>query len=133
MEDMETRYENKTIFLLLTVICFMGLLLCFRSQYGVDFTDESHYLALAKRFSQGDRPFREEWFPAQVIGILLLPFFNIYSRITGGTDGIILAARIVFVIFHVIFHLPLLQSPAFLNNIPLPRKCLPKPQHTPRC
>ena len=85
----------------MTVICFMGLLLCFRSQYGVDFTDESHYLALAKRFSQGDRPFREEWFPAQVIGILLLPFFNIYSRITGGTDGIILAARIVFVIFHV--------------------------------
>ena len=92
MKDAKNGYENKTdvlkkrygeqkiTFLFCAVICFMGLVLCFRVHFGVDFTDESHYLALAKRFSQGDRPFREEWFPTQIIGILLLPFFNIYTR-----------------------------------------------------
>lgn len=92
--------EQRIICLLFALIIFAGCLLCIRVHLGLDFSDETHYLALAKRFSQGDRPFREEWFPAQIIGILLLPFYYIYTRCTGGADGILLAARVAFTLFH---------------------------------
>lgn len=106
MNRKEKIFGERTItYLLLAVICLLGFLLCFRVHFGIDFTDEAHYLALAKRFSQGDRPFREEWFPAQIVGILLLPFYHIYTRMTGGNDGIILAFRLCFVFCHTIVSL----------------------------
>ncbi|MCI9007020.1 MAG: hypothetical protein HFI13_02780 [Lachnospiraceae bacterium] len=97
---MRTYRGQRLIWLFFALLCLGGCLLCIRVHLGLDFSDETHYLALAKRFSQGDRPFREEWFPAQIVGILLLPFYHTYIKTAGGIEGILLTARIIFVLFH---------------------------------
>lgn len=83
------------------IIILAGALLCVRARYGVDFTDESYYFAEAARFFQGDRPFREEWFTTQMIGILLLPLYCVHHLMTGGAEGILLSARLLYVMFSV--------------------------------
>lgn len=75
------------------------LLMLFRTVYGLDFTDESYYIAVAKRFSMGDRPFLEEWYTTQLIGVLLQPLYVTYCRVNGSQDGVILFFRICYVIF----------------------------------
>lgn len=90
--------RRKTI-LFFSAIVFIGMLLCLRARYGVELTDESYYLAEAGRFFQGDRPFREEWFPAQLIGVLLLPAYSVYCMVHGDTEGIILFMRLLYALF----------------------------------
>lgn len=107
--EMKSDREQKVTYLLIAGICLIGFLLCIRVHFGLDLSDETHYLALAKRFAQGDRPFREEWFPAQIIGILLLPFYRLYNKLNGGIDGILLSARLWFVFFHTIVSLVVFQ------------------------
>lgn len=80
-------------------LLILALLLIMRSFFGVDFTDESFYFALAKRFFQGDAVLVDEWFPTQLIGVLLLPFYKLYVLINGNQEGIIVWARIIYVIF----------------------------------
>lgn len=95
MDNQKIKTE-RWLYVILTLCC---ITLLFRAMYGFDFTDESYYLAETKRFFQGDRPFREEWFTTQIIGILLLPVYKAYYLITGSSDGIILFVRILFVFF----------------------------------
>lgn len=83
------------------VLSILGALLIVRSFFGVDLTDESFYFSLAKRFSQGDRLLCDEWFPSQLIGALLLPFYDFYIAIHGNQEGIILCARISYVLFSI--------------------------------
>lgn len=75
------------------------ILLMARSFFGIDYTDESFYFALAKRFSQGDALLVDEWFPTQLIGALLLPLYKLYLGIFGNSEGIILCSRILYVLF----------------------------------
>lgn len=70
-----------------------------RAFFGVDIADESFYLAAAKRFASGARPFREEWFTTQLIGVLLLPLYSLYVRICGSRDGVMLFVRLCYVLF----------------------------------
>lgn len=94
----EIQERRKTV-LFSAAIVFMGILLSFRVRYGVDLTDEAYYLAEAGRFFQGDRPFREEWFPAQLIGVLLLPAYTAYVSLRGNAEGIMLFMRLLYVLF----------------------------------
>ena len=84
-----------------TLLLVIGILLIIRAHFGMDYTDESFYFALAKRFYQGDQLLVDEWFPTQLIGTLLLPFYSIYVKLNGDQTGMILAARIAYVIFSV--------------------------------
>lgn len=79
----------------------LALLLLLRAFFGVDDTDESFYFALAKRFARGDQILIDEWFPTQLIGILLLPFYQLYVKLCGNQEGIILCARLCYVCFSV--------------------------------
>lgn len=102
MNDMKIemgRAEKRTIVAVFAIFLLIGAALVIRAQYGLDLTDESYYLAAAKRFWSGDRPFREEWFPTQLIGILLLPVYGIYVTLSGGTEGIILFVRLLYILF----------------------------------
>ncbi len=80
----------------------LAVLLIFRAFFGVDYTDESFYFALAKRFAMGDQILVDEWFPTQLIGVLLLPFYRLYVGLCGSQEGIILAARLCYVGFSVL-------------------------------
>lgn len=80
------------------ILGLTAILLIWRSFFGINFSDEPFYFALAKRFAQGDGLLVDEWFPTQLIGALLVPFYRIYIAIVGSVDGIILTARILYVI-----------------------------------
>ena len=93
--------KNKWQDILFIVLMAGGLLFsiwkCF---YGFGGNDEAFYLTVPHRLTLGDAFISDEWHLSQLSGFLTLPFTWLYTTITGSTDGIILAARFVYVIFH---------------------------------
>jgi hypothetical protein len=69
-----------------------------RVHYGVDVSDESFYLAMPLRFVLGDRPFIDELNVAQTAGVIVWPFVGAFYKLTGGTDGLVLAARVALIV-----------------------------------
>ena len=89
-------------------IMFIALMACgivfaiWKSFYGFGGGDEAFYLTIPDRLSMGDALITEEWHLSQLSGFLLVPFVSIYKLIVGSTDGIILAARFNYIIFHTV-------------------------------
>ncbi|HEX8111332.1 MAG TPA: hypothetical protein VF516_26565 [Kofleriaceae bacterium] len=101
------------------MICVAAIaVLCWRMLHGIDFTDEAFYIALPLRFALGDRPFVDELNIAQTAGLLLYPFIKAYLWIAGGTTGIVLFIRALYV---VVFGLVGWSAYA------LARRCIPRP------
>ncbi len=82
--------------MILLILC--ALILVVRAFYGFCWSDETFYYSISYRFLQGDAPFYEEWYPTQLNSIFLIPPVALYRLIAGGTDGIILTFRILYVI-----------------------------------
>ncbi|MGI6032590.1 MAG: ArnT family glycosyltransferase [Coriobacteriales bacterium] len=89
------RIKRNIPYLLLVVACAALLA---RSFYGFSWLDESFYVALVDRLYRGASPFLDEWHPAQVYAPLLLPFYALWIAVTGGTDGVILWFRVLYVL-----------------------------------
>ena len=68
-------------------------LLYLRLFFGVDGGDESFYTALAYRFALGDKPYIDEWHPAQGAALFYTPLVWLYCLLRGGTGGIMLFTR----------------------------------------
>ncbi|HEX3455338.1 MAG TPA: hypothetical protein VHS03_11980 [Gaiellaceae bacterium] len=84
-----------------------------RIWYGVDFTDESFYVAVPYRFALGAKPFVDETsVTQQTTAILLYPFVRAYYAVTGMT-GIVLFVR------HLQFLLSLLVGGAVYRSLRL--------------
>jgi hypothetical protein len=96
MKEKKFEYKDSIVILMLLGICFLLIL---RARYGIDWSDESYYLALAKRFWMGDHFFREEWHTTELIGVLLTPLYSLFRLITGGDEGIVLFMRCCYVAF----------------------------------
>lgn len=92
---------KKGIICFAVAMLFMGSILIYRAFYGMDITDETFYLATAKRFHDGDLLFKNDWNTAQLFGLLMVPFYRIYLLLHGNSEGIILCARILFVALEV--------------------------------
>lgn len=75
------------------------LLLIMRALFSFCWSDETLYYSTAYRFIQGDAPFLDEWYPTQLISILIAPIMKLYIVIVGSTSGVILFFRIVYVVF----------------------------------
>ncbi|MCD8200143.1 MAG: hypothetical protein LUD25_04240 [Coriobacteriaceae bacterium] len=75
-----------------------AVILLVRSFYGFSWSDESHVISLVDRLYRGDAPFYDLWDMAQLIAPLLLPFYSLYHAIAGGSDGIVLFFRILYVV-----------------------------------
>lgn len=84
------------VFLLLGLVIFAF----WKCSYGFGGNDEAFYLTTAHRLSLGDIFIKDEWNLAQLSGFLMLPFVYLYRVIFGSTEGIILAARFLYVIIH---------------------------------
>lgn len=80
------------------VLAGMTALFLIRSVFGFDWSDETYYLALPYRFSLGDRPFIDSWDIHQTGALLLAPVLWLYRLITGGTTGVILFMRILYIL-----------------------------------
>lgn len=82
------------------LLCGAGALALWKCRYGFGGADEAFYLTIPHRLVMGDRLFADEWHLSQLSGVLNVPFVWLYRAFTGGTEGIILAARYLYVVFH---------------------------------
>ena len=76
------------------------LLNLWKAHYGFPARDETFVISLAHRFWQGDLPVFQEWNNSQFSAILMLPFFSLIVKFNGGTEGIVLAFRVLYVILN---------------------------------
>lgn len=81
-----------------TVLAAAFCLVVFRSFLSFCWADESFYLAIAHRFWLGELPFVDEWNPAQIYVVLLMPFYSLYRAVFGTADGVFLAARLAYAV-----------------------------------
>ena len=78
-----------------------GIIFAFwKCVFGFGGNDEAFYLTVPQRFNMGDALIKDEWHLSQLSGFLLMPFVWLFTTITGSTEGIILAARVLYIIFH---------------------------------
>ncbi len=82
--------------LLLAVVCGVAI----RLLYGADLTDETFYAVLARRFAQGDVPFRDDWTSLQLSGFAVSPFVRAWDSLWG-TEGLILGLRWGYLVMNV--------------------------------
>jgi hypothetical protein len=76
----------------LVVVCLIAL----RSTFGVSFYDDSHYVTVCLRMSQGARPFADEM-SVQSLGFLpATAFVWVYTHLAG-TTGLVTAFRLFYV------------------------------------
>lgn len=93
--------KNKWQDILFAALLLGGLLFAFwKVRYGFGSNDEPFYQTIPHRLLMGDALFRDEWNLSLMSSFLLLPFTAVYTLFAGSTDGIILAARIFYIIVH---------------------------------
>lgn len=73
------------------------LLLVAKCRYGFAFYDETFYLATARRFWCGDAPVAQEWNLAQFFALFTAPLVGLVEHLSGGTQGMVLTFRYIFV------------------------------------
>lgn len=89
-------------------LCFIVMMLSFlilnlwKAPYGFGGYDEPFYLTVAHRLGLGDFLFVDEWNLSQMSGLLLMPFVWLYRVLTGGTEGILLTFRYIYIIVHLL-------------------------------
>ncbi len=70
-----------------------AVLIFWRCKFGFANMDESFYLTIPYRLTQGDALFRHEWNLAQMAGFILYPFFKIYVHFNSSLSGVVLHSR----------------------------------------
>lgn len=83
------------------LLLLAALLFAFwKCRYGFRGDDESFYLSIPHRLSLGDALIRDEWHLSQLSGFLLYPYVSLYTLIAQGTEGLLLATRILYILLH---------------------------------
>ncbi len=75
------------------------LLMLWRLQYGVAFTDEAYYIAMPYRFVLGDTPFADELMIHQTAGLMTTPLVWLWVKLVGSTNAIVLFMRVMWFLF----------------------------------
>lgn len=73
-----------------------------KAPYGLGGSDEAFYLTVPYRLTLGDKLFMDEWHLSQLSAFFTFPFVYVYTHIVGSTEGIMLAARYVYVVLHAV-------------------------------
>ena len=89
--------KTKKIYPVIFFLIVIGLV--FHSQFSFCQTDESFYISMTHRLSQGDNLILDEWHPTQFYSPLLLPFYNLFSFVMSSNQGIILYYRVLTIFF----------------------------------
>lgn len=90
-------------FLAAGVLVVFAFLLFDSIRYSVHLPDECAYLTLTQRLMQGDRMITDEWHFTQFTALFQYLPFRCFLALTGGTEGIILAFRRLFVAVELLF------------------------------
>ena len=81
-----------------------------RLHYGIDFSDESYYVAMARRFALGDRPLIDEFSPHQSAALLPALLVWLRGRFVPGTEGLVLYTRLLYFGFGLLIWRELYRS-----------------------
>ena len=82
----------------------MVVLFAYTAKYGVSSPDEAFYYTVTDRLLKGERLLADEWNVTQLCYLLsLLPHW-VFVRITGGTEGIVLSMRYLFIAINTAFY-----------------------------
>lgn len=79
----------------------LAFMLC-KCPYGFGGSDEAFYLTVPHRLTLGDELFRDEWHLSQLSSFFTFPFVSAYRHLVGSNDGIMLAARYTYTVFHAL-------------------------------
>lgn len=80
----------------------IGIILFWRCFYGVNTTDEAYYIGTVYRLWFGDGMLCDEWNPTQqMCSFWLYPFYALFRLILGSNDGMILAFRLLYIVFQL--------------------------------
>ena len=81
----------------------IGLILFWRCFYSVNTTDEAYYVGTVYRLWFGDGMLCDEWNPTQqMCSFWLYPFYALFRLILGSNDGMILAFRLLYIVFQLL-------------------------------
>ena len=80
----------------------IGMILFWRCFYSVNTTDEAYYIGTVYRLWFGDGMLCDEWNPTQqMCSFWLYPFYALFRLILGSNDGMILAFRLLYIVFQL--------------------------------
>jgi len=80
----------------------IGIVLFWRCFYSVNTTDEAYYIGTVYRLWFGDGMLCDEWNPTQqMCSFWLYPFYALFRLILGSNDGMILAFRLLYIVFQL--------------------------------
>ena len=80
------------------------LFLAFTAKYGVSAPDEGYYYTVAHRLLLGEKMIADEWNLAQLVHLFNLLPNILYIKLTGGTAGLILFMRYLFIAVDAAFY-----------------------------
>ena len=92
------------------VLAIAFVLLTANASYSFNWIDESFYAALVDGLNKGASPFVDEWHPAQVYAVLLLPFYKAWLTVSGSSDGVIYFFRLVYTLFAFVVSLVIYKT-----------------------
>ena len=109
--------KEKRVCGILFIVLWTGLLalFLFTAKIGVPSTDESFFYTVSMRILQGDRLIVDEWNLGQFGYILNVPAVWLYMKLSGGTEGLILFMRYVFIAVYSLFSLYMYKKLRFLG------------------
>ncbi|MBQ6020961.1 MAG: hypothetical protein IJL26_12380 [Clostridia bacterium] len=91
-------------FCAVAVFCALFGWFAYSVRFGVNRVDESFYLSIVQRFLQGDRVLVDEWHLSQLSALFQALPYAVYVRAAGGTQGVILYMRYVFLAVHALLY-----------------------------
>ncbi|MBQ6020896.1 MAG: hypothetical protein IJL26_12055 [Clostridia bacterium] len=89
---------------LIAFVCLAGFLLYFARRQFAGTVDEDFYYTIPQRLLMGDRLLVDEWQVSQLSALFQLLPYHLFTKITGGNDGIILFMKLVFVAVDLILY-----------------------------
>lgn len=103
MEKLITKIKALPKTDLAAVICFFltFIYMFIFASFDGTISDEAFYISIPLRLIQGDGLFTDEWHLSQLSSVLLYPAVRIFTAVTGGTAGIVLFMRRLFVLFQL--------------------------------
>lgn len=86
------------------LLCFAAVIAfaLWKCPFGFGSSDDAFYLTVPHRLVLGDTLFADEWHVSQMSGLITFPLVWLYHTVTGSTDGILLASRYAYVVFHAL-------------------------------
>lgn len=100
-EQKQHCHKYQDLLFIILMICGLVFAL-WKCKYGFGGNDESFYLTIPHRLSLGDVLFKDEWHLSQLAGFFTYPLVWLYTTIMQTTEGIVIASRVVYIVFHTI-------------------------------